>query len=361
MENKNQSGNKLEKIEEKKIEVSSKINDENKFKYIYFIITYYKSKNLKVNLSPEYKESDSLENLDDKSFKKQKDFLYSDVYRLKIIEDAIHLQEGQKEFQIPINVENENKKYQYIIKLIDLKRDFYEYNFEIKELDILPLDYQKQFEIYLDILRNKFKKGLNTLENEDFILSTQSLLTEPNKKYNLLFYFSILIECFKTKFIQRHLILFKPEKIEELGEVNNIKLNQIKNILNILTDKTEKIHIENEKDRQKMIELFYSVVLYFNLHFQKEKVKDLFENEEYNEFLYEKFIKFDNYYEGLILPKKDVVNLIEKTDVYNQILNILFYLGNDAIQFLEVINKENEIIANLFQTEKKKLRKRIFK
>jgi len=355
MENKKQNGNKFEKIGDKKKEESS--NDENKFKYIYFIITYNKSKKLIVNLSPEYKEFDSLEKLDNKSFQEEKDFLYSDVYRFKIIEEAIYLLEDQKEFPIPINVENENKKYQYIIKLKDLKRDFYEYNFEIEELDVLPLNYQNQFEIYLDILRNKFQKEQNTSENEDFILSTQLLLAGEDKNYNFLFYLSILIECFNTQLIKKHLLTFKTEKIIELGEVNNKKLNQIKNILNLLIEKPEKILIENEENRQKLIELFYSVVFYFNLHFQKEKVKDLFENEQYSESLYEKLIKIGNYYKGLILPKKIVVKLIKKTDDYNQVLNILFYLGNDAIQFLEFINEENNYITNLFQKEKIKIEK----
>ena len=84
MENKSQSRIKVEKIEVKKIEENSTINDEKKFNYIYFIITCNKSKNLKVNLSPEYKDYYSLEKLDDKSFKKEKDFLYSDVYHFQI-------------------------------------------------------------------------------------------------------------------------------------------------------------------------------------------------------------------------------------------------------------------------------------
>ena len=49
----------------------------------------------------------------------------------------------------------------------------------------------------------------------------------------------------------------------------------MKTKLNSLTMKPEEINIKN--DRQEKIELFYTVVLYFNLHFQKEKVKYIFE------------------------------------------------------------------------------------
>ena len=357
MENNDQNENKVEKVEEKKEEKNPNVNNNTIFKFIYFIITYDKSKQLKVYLSSEYKGSDSLEKVNDKPYLAENELLISDEYRFKIIEDDFAQQKGQKEYQIPINVENENEKYQYVIKLKDLKKDFYEYNFVIGELDILLLDYQKQFEIYLDNLRHKFLKERDTPEHEDLILSTQSLLTGKDKKYNFMYYLTILLESYKTKFIYRHLLAFKPEKITELGEVNDIRLNEIKNELNTLTKEPGNIHVENEKDRQKTTETFYFVVLYFNLHFQKEKIKDIFENEQISESLYEKIIKFSDFFEGLILPKKDVINLIKKADDYNKALNFLYYLGKDVFQFLGFLNEEIELITNLFQKEKTKIEK----
>ena len=323
-------------------------------KYIYFTITFDKFKKLKVYLSPEYKGFNTLEKIHDISLDVENGFLSLEVYRFKIIEEELNLNIEHKDYHIPVNVESENEKYQYVIKLKNLKKDFYEYNFEIKKLNILLFDYRKQFEIYVDILRNKYLKEQNSPENEDLILSAQSLLTGKDKKYNFLFYLSILLQCFSTKYINRHLLIFKPEKIIKFGDVEKKKLKQIKNELNMLVANPERIYIEKEKDKQKTIESFYSVVLYFNLHFQKEKVKEMFEKEQYSEYLYEKFIKFGNFFEGLILPRKDVINLIKMSDNYNQVLNLLFYLGKDVIQFLEVINEEKEYIETLYQKEKEK-------
>ena len=108
MENKSQSIYKIEKVEEKKLEGNPKSND-NKFKYIYFIITYNKLKQLKVYLSPEYKGSDSLEKINEILIDTEKGFLSSDIYRFKIIEQSFDLDKDQKDYQIPVNVENENK------------------------------------------------------------------------------------------------------------------------------------------------------------------------------------------------------------------------------------------------------------
>jgi len=348
----NQNEKEIEIMEEKKVEENSMVNGKI-FKYIYFIITYDKSKKLKVYLSPDYKGAGTLKKINDNSFDDKNGLSKSDVYRFEIMEKSLKLKEGQKEYQIPVYINN--KKYQYIIKIKDLKRDYYEYNFEIKEIDVLLLDYQKQFEIYLNILRNKYKIKQRTPENEDFILSTQSLLIGPNKKYNFLFLISIFLECFSTKYIYRHLLLFKPEKIIGLGGVENNKIKAMKNILNILVKKPERIHIENEKDKQKIIDTFYSIALYFNLNFQKEKILEMIENEEIFGYLSRKLIKLSSFYKGLILPKKNVIKLIEKTDDYNQVLNVLHYLGKNTIQFLEVIIEERDFIKNLIQKEKTKI------
>ena len=124
--------NKFKKLEEIKAEENQNANNNKKFKYIYFIITYnkFKLKQFKVCLSPEYKGYNSLEKINKKSFDEENSFLSSDGYRFKIIKESLKLEKNQKEYQISVNVEIENKKYQYIIKLKDLERDFYEYNFE---------------------------------------------------------------------------------------------------------------------------------------------------------------------------------------------------------------------------------------
>ena len=99
------------------------------------------------------------------------------------------------------------------------------------------------------------------------------------------------------------------------------------------------------------------MVLYFNIYFQKEKIEEMFENDEILAHLYGSIIKYTDYFRDLILPKKYVIKLIKKTDNFNQVLNFLYYLGKDVIQFLEVINEEKEFFNKLFQKEITKLEK----
>ena len=63
-------------------------------------------------------------------------------------------------------------------------------------------------------------------------------------------------------------------------------------------------------------------------------------------------INFHNFFEDLLLPKEDVINLIEKANDYNKIVNLLFYLGKDCAQFLLVIIEKHELISKCFNDNK---------
>jgi len=276
----------------------------------------------------------------------------------------------KKEFEIDIILEEENEnKQHYTIKFKENDKDFYEYNFKIKEVDILPLELDKQFNIYLNILRCKYRKSMETKENKDFISSSLLFLKDKDNKYDFLFYLSIFLNCFSTDFIQNHLLAFDPKKLKRIGEIPERRLKPIKNIINKLVKNPEMIHVEDEKFRLETTKLFYSLALYFNLNFQKEKIKEMFENERIYEHLYNKLLSYHEFYKDLILPKNDIIKLIRKAKKYEYILTLLFYLGTDCCTFLVVVketkdyiyrfqkedmnkNKDNELYDNRIDIEK---------
>jgi hypothetical protein len=106
------------------------------------------------------------------------------------------------------------------------------------------LKYEQQFVNYSHLLKTKYKILQGTKENDDFILSSQSLLSGPDKKFDFLFYLLIFLEGFKSKFVKRHLLIFKPEKISGLGELPEANIKQMKNILNSIAKDPNKIHVE---------------------------------------------------------------------------------------------------------------------
>jgi hypothetical protein len=222
---------------------------------------------------------------------------------------------------------------EYTIEIRDIKNDFYEYNFKMDKVEVIQLSYEQQFNIYVDLLRNKLKKKQGSKESDEFIMSTQLLFAGPKKKFDFLFYLLIFLECFTTKIVHRHLMSFKPEKIQGLGYASDIKMKQLKNILNIIVEKPEKIRVDNEKSRENVTELFYFVVLFFDMNFQKEKLGELLGDEKKFDYLCARLIKYHNFLKNLVLANNQVCTLIEKSNDFNEILISPFYFGKDFINF----------------------------
>jgi len=321
---------------------------EKKYNYIYFNFKHEKGRQYKIYLSSNYNASDTLELIEEKNIDNYFiGHLIVKVYRFKILPDLLKKKNENNEFEIELIFEEENKdKHHYTIRFKDIDRDFYEYKLKIEGIDILPLELDEQFGIYLEILKDKYKKNQKAKENEDFISSSLLLLKEDNK-YDLLFYFSIFLNSFATDFIQNHLLTFDLKKIKGIREIPERRLKPIKNILNKFLKNPEQIHIKDEKLRIETTKLFYSLALYFNLYFQKEKIKEMFDNDIICEHLFEKLLSYRKFCKDLILPKNDVIKLIKKTKKYKQILTLLFYLGTDCSTFLEVVLETKEYIYKL--------------
>ena len=326
--------------------------EEKNFNYIYFNVSYDKSKDYKVYLPQEYKGFDSLEMIKEIDTTQLSGPYITKFYRFKIFSDSIELKDEKMGYKIDIWINDENQaKYKYTIKFKNINKDFYEFNFKIDKLDILPLNYDEQFQIYVDILRKIYNKIQNTKENEDFIESAQLLLEKKDEKYDFLFYLLIFLECFSIKLVQKQFLLFDPKRIKGIGKFPEIKFKPLANILNRMASNPQQIHVESEDKRQESTELFYSIVLFFNLNFQRDKVHELFENEKSFNYLFNKLESFKSFFKDLILPENVVIKLVEKAKEYNQILSFLFYLGKDVLKFLTLLNNKTDFILKLYKKE----------
>ena len=329
-------------------------NKENpKCNFVYFIDTHENKKNHKIYLPDDYEGKDSLE----KIHQKELNNLSSEVYRFKIIPGALKKSENHKYKILILADDEEGNKHQYEIKFSDENKDHYEYDFKVEEIDFQLLSLEEQFEIYVEILR-KNKKTMNSPENENLIVSTSELFENEEMKYTFTFYFLIFLECFNTKNVQEHLLRFKAEKIEGLGVFPESKVKVIQNRLNIISKNPEKcLYLKdiNDEDKEEMIGLFYSILLFFNMNYQKEKVEEMFKDNKILNYLSKKLISFGKLFQDLILPKDIVRNLIKKTKNFEEILGLLPYLGTDTVGFLQLIFSEFEFIKEVYGNDLDKL------
>ena len=294
------------------------------FNFIYFIDTHKKEKNFKIHLPQEYEGADSLERIKEFENKNEPIEFISVVYRFKIIPDSLKKEEDEKCQILILGEDEEGKTYQTHIEFIYEKKDFFIYDFNIEENDYQPLSHEEQFNIYVEILRKTYNKKMNSPENEFLISSTIPLLDEKGKKISLVFYVLILLEGYKTKYIKEYLLKFKKENIEGFGEFKESSIKKIKTTLNALSkDPIKSFDLKDSNEERELFEIFYSILLYFNMNYQQEKINDLFKDEKIFTYLSKKLITFKDFFQGLIL-EKDIVRLLIKTSkTFEEILAYL--------------------------------------
>ena len=339
---------------ENKEQKEDKENNEPKIDYIYFIDSHAKEKQINISLSPEYKDG-KLEKIEIKDLKELDDSLCVFIYRFNIIPESFQKEEGKKAFKVTILAEDEKgTKDEFIIVLKDIKKDYYEYSFKLEKLKVIPLRNEQEFEIYIDYLRKNGKKQASR-ENEQLILSTQLLTTGSDKRYDLLFYAFIFVECSTTRYAFKHLLTFKPERIRDLGYIPSKKLNQIKNIINITVKNPSKIRVEKEDTRPKTTKIFYSFALLFNLNCCQEKLPDMFKNEQIScDDLYNNLYVFKTMFR-IVIENNILIELLKTAKIYDHYLLLLSYNGKDTIQFLTIINEQKENLLTMFKEAKNKI------
>ena len=361
------------------------------FQYVYFIENHIETTHVFIGLSKKQIAADNLECLyiDKKEIGSKDIYIYS-IYRFrlysfrikekdfKLTEDISKhsdIQVGQKKIKsyditIELKDEDKNDKFEKAITIKDFEKDIFIFDFKFDKQNGWifnkdpPKSYyfslEEQFHIYIDFLRNRYKKfKQKSRQNYGLILSIQKILEEKNKKFNFTFFLIILLECFATPLVQRHLDCFKPSKIESVGIISEGKLKQVINILNVFEKNPEKIlsHIENENSKKICEIKLFSIILYFNFYFNKNKIPELLLDKKDPIFIYKAFIEFNELFDFLKLDLQQIQLLINNIQDFNQLCIALTYSKN-VQELLSVILLNFEKIFQLYYNKKEKYKKK---
>ena len=334
--------------------------------YIYFIENHIdNNKQIKIYLSDKFLKFESVyENIyiSDKKI----EFRYS-IYRIKFFPSKIKNQD----FEIGINLEDNSKNiFKNKIIISDKNRNNFIFDFKFKQIwgwiwinTIKPptsfdFNFIQQFEIYSDYLKNNLKLNHHSKENQDLILSIQNLLLDSNKKYTFSFYLNILLECFDTYLFTNHLLLFKLNKIKEIGFLSNDKIQQLLNIYEIFEKNPDKIFCnlkaKNNEDKFNLILL----ILYFFYNFRLNKFHDIVnynKNENLKKYIYQSLLYNNILFSNLKLTKEQINYLIKISHNFEQLTNSLKYCSNILELFdiiIENFDKFNLIYTSEVAMEK---------
>ena len=356
------------------------------FQYIYFIENHIETSRVKLFLSRKQTVADNLECVKvSQKEKGQKEIYIYSIYRFKFYSSRVkenfakikeniakakeniskHLdiqfkQKDEKVYDITIEMEDENEeKFEKKLSIKDFEKDIFIFDFKFDKnkgwiLDKEPpksysFTLEEQFLIYVDFLRNGYiKLKQQSRQNYGLILSVQSLLVGKDKKFNFTFYLIILLECFATPLVQRHLQCFKPSKIETLGIISEEKLKQIKNILNVFERKPNKVLllVEENSKLKYGIKLF-AVILYFTIYFDKDRIPELLKDQNNTVFIYSALLEYNTLFDFLKLDSEQMQLLIKITENFDQLGIALTYTKN-VQELLDVICLNFEKIFQLY-------------
>ena len=338
-----------------------KINKEN-FHYVYFIEIHEISRNIVLSL-PENSSSEfnTLDIIDQTKMDNFETSLLINIYRFKIYPDKIlEKYKDIKNLEIEINVIEENKNiFKSKINIFDINHDNYLYDFKINydnnmnillAMEELFFGYSKQFQIFINYFR-KNKINQNSKENDELIYSTLKILNKEenkNKKYDFSFLISILLESFKSQYLPKLFEIFKPQKINNYGDIPKDKIKPIINIFKIIEKRIFE-SFEKEENKEELIFNLCTLLLYINSKFNKEKFDEMLKNEKIKNYLFKSLIINENIFMGLILTKEQIIELINFCDNIDfiQLINKLKY-NNNFLILLQIINEKKDLFLKKF-------------
>ena len=211
-------------------------------------------------------------------------------------------------------------------------------NFFVLNSNDYPLNHEEQFQIYLNSLKEKNILKENSKENIDLIQSTSYLFKDKNAKYDFKFFMLVFFQSFNTELIKEHLLSFQTHKLISLGEFNDKELQSYIEIINKITENPDIILKSlTDESKNKASSNLYTIILYFNLKFQKEKLISIF---KYNHQLFYSIFLYNS-------------SLFQVLDL-NEIKKILS-LPNDYFIVLHIIDISLKYILKAFNEEIKKI------
>ena len=338
------------------------------FHYIYFIESHDIFSNIKISLSENYSESNSLEIIEENQTTNKKATFSINIYRFKFFPNKIS---DKNKFEIEIIVEEEDKKYTKKINNLDFEHDNYLYNLNLEsesESDLfntnnkLEMNNKEKYDLFLNALKKK-ELDQNKKAKDDLIYSTLKLFIDNKKekteKYNSLFLFTLFIDAFETSYFPKLVEILRPNNIERFGDVPKPKILNVLEILDKIESNQFQI-FENENNKEDLIFNCYAIKFLINYQLSKKTLNEILNNENIKNYIYKILINYGDIFSGLTLQKKQIIELLNIQDLnFLQLINKLRY-NKDFLTILQIINEKKELFLNKYLEYNKEKEQNIF-
>ena len=324
-------------------------------KYIYFIYSFEKNKNIEITSDFTLKIIKNFENKNE-----NKEEFNTNLYEIEICKkklkkvDSIQIQlieKNEKPATFLIDV-SDNRLYTFVYN-VDFRYDSFILNF-MRNFARYNLTDKEKYEIFKQI----DKKDKNCDISEDLIFYTLKLLKE-SKYYTFSFFVSLLGDIKN---------IFNMLNVLQLFNINKVRFEKEEDNQNIVLDKLLKkidfiIKIQKEKIQHDLLEsnkiinndlLFILIFLYT---YQRNKIQEILKNRELNKYFFKILLdnkknKYkQNLFPELILPGFIINEFIKSAKNYRDTILIILY-NNNFYETLEIINENIKQLSDFIKKEK---------
>ena len=206
----------------------------------------------------------------------------------------------------------------------------------------IPLSNYYQLKIYKSTVTSaNFKRQRNSLLNSLFNNSLELIQLNENKnqKYDFIFY----LELFKLVALKNDVI--KVIDAFDIRRINNSKdkevIKKYSKILNTVENsKLENVikSLQNEKEKDKCRENFYTLYLYFTYNFERENLEILLQNKKIWKYLIKVLQNNSIFFYNIQLPEEIFEEMINMTPLSFKEMESIFSFINSFEQVLSFIN-----------------------
>ena len=212
----------------------------------------------------------------------------------------------------------------------------------------LNLNLKEQFVYYAKLLK-KMKIKIGDDLAKALVLDTENFFFGKEKEFYLDFFLEVFKMCFKERLAKPLLITFKPDKVKIPKKMNK---DDYSGLLNLIS-KNIKIITNNSPGVEKF---FYTLLLFFKMHFEKETIPDLLKREEIWQYYSVILIEHYNYFKGINLSDKLLDKLLQSNNfTFDKLLGLSNYIHSFE-KMLIFINQNCEIIFKLCKEKKTKIK-----
>ena len=354
-------------------DVKQAIKDQNRdYIFVFFIENHIAGIPFSLKLSKKSKEAESLITVHQEVFNSgNKKYLYS-IYCFKIFKSRIKDIKDKQNHQINIKgttATKEKFKTKLTINLMNINYDKYIFDFKFESIkgffkgnieppESYPFDSIKQLDIYISFIRKSLNIKMKDKENDSIILSAHELFIGNDKSFEFSFYLSIFRECFASQTVQRHLGVFRLNKIKGVGKIDETKKKQIQNNLNLFEKDPNRVldRIKGGKKDEYGVKLF-AIIIYFNYLYFNGYLSQIFNNKNNLSYKCQALIEYQQLFKNLKLGKDQISLLIQFSQTFKQVKNSLSY-SNSLLDLLTLVSDNFQKINKLYTAMKEECKKK---